>query len=169
MSKNIAKKANLDQPILLFNRSPQRSLDLQAELGPDTADIVDSIVVGVAKADIVFLCVIDDKAAEDTVQEILKSDVRGKLIVNCTTVHPNTSDKLGQIVEAAGADYVASPVVGQQPVAEAGNLLALLSGPKGSVERVSSPTTLFTSFRPLSSLSMPLSSKPPCRAFAALH
>ncbi|KAL1906917.1 hypothetical protein Sste5344_007361 [Sporothrix stenoceras] len=135
MAKNIANKANIDQPILLFNRSPQRSLNLQAELSPDKATIVDSIAAGVAQADVVFLCVIDDKSAEETVDEILKSNVQGKLIINCTTVSPTTSDKLGQLVEATGADYVASPVVGQQPVAEAGELLALLSGPEASVKR----------------------------------
>ncbi len=137
MSKNLAEKANLSQPLLLFNRSAQRSIDLQAKLGADKTDVIESVADGVSKADVIFMCLSDDAAVDLMVAEIVQNDVKGKLIIDCTTVHPDTSDKTGRTIEAAGADFVAAPVFGPPPMAEAGKLVIAAAGPKAAVLRVS--------------------------------
>ncbi|KAH8887223.1 NAD(P)-binding protein [Thozetella sp. PMI_491] len=135
MSKNLVEKGNLDQPLLLYNRSSQRSIELQAQLGTHRTEIVNTVAEGIAKADVVFLCLSNDTAVDVVVTEILQSRIEGKLIIDCSTVHPDTSNKIGQALEIAGADFVASPVFGPPPMAEAGKLVTAPAGPERAVKR----------------------------------
>ncbi|KAK3353043.1 NAD binding domain of 6-phosphogluconate dehydrogenase-domain-containing protein [Lasiosphaeria hispida] len=135
MVKNIAEKANLDQPLLLYNRTKQRSVDLSAELGPGKTEVIGSVAEGAAKADIIFIILANDKIVEDAIDEILRGDVQGKLIVECSTIHPDTTERLAKAVVAKGAEFVAAPVFGAPAMADAGQLVVVLAGPKSSIDR----------------------------------
>ena len=65
----------------------------------------------VQQADIIFSCVADDAAIFGTYEAALSEggDVKGKLFVDCSTVHPDTTTKLEDTVTAKGANFVASP------------------------------------------------------------
>ncbi|KAK3390898.1 NAD binding domain of 6-phosphogluconate dehydrogenase-domain-containing protein [Podospora didyma] len=135
MVKNITEKASLDQPLMIYNRTKQRSIDLSEKLEAGKTVVVDSISEGVSKADIVFFNLANDKVVEATVAEVLKSDVTGKLFIDCSTVHPETSDKVGKIFTDAGAEFVVVPVFGAPATADAGGLVAVMAGPKASVDK----------------------------------
>lgn len=135
MCKNLVEKGNLDQPLLLYNRTKQRSVDLSTALGTDKTEVVDSIADGVAKADIIFTILANDQAIEATMAEIVKSDLKGKLVVECSTIHPQTTEKLAELVLAKGAEYLTAPVFGAPAMADAGQLIGVLAGPKSTVER----------------------------------
>lgn len=73
--------------------------------------IAQSIGELVKQADIIFSCVADDAAIFGTYEAALSEggDVKGKLFVECSTVHPDTTTKLEGMTTARGANFVASP------------------------------------------------------------
>ena len=109
MCKNLVEKGDLDKPLIIFNRTTKRATDLQAKLPKGKSTVVEELGEGVAKADIIFTCLGDDKAITDTISTAMKGDVKGKLFVDCSTVHPDTTDKLAKTVEEHGAHFVACP------------------------------------------------------------
>ncbi len=62
MSKNIVEKAKLDKPLMLYNRSTQRSVDLSSRLPAGQTEVIETLEDGVAKADIIFTCLANDAA-----------------------------------------------------------------------------------------------------------
>ena len=70
-----------------------------------------SLEEAVLKADIIFTCLGDDAAIRDTIATAIKGDVKGKLFVDCSTVHPNTTNQLAKDIQEKGAEMVACPVV----------------------------------------------------------
>lgn len=136
MSKNLVDKGNLDSPLLLYNRSVQRSKDLQESLPSGKSEVVESIADGVAKAEVIFTCIADDDAVRELYATATQGvDIKGKLFVECSTIHPSTSEEIAKRVVAAGAEFVAVPVFGAPAAAEAGQLVAVLAGPSASVAR----------------------------------
>lgn len=112
MCKNLVDKGNLDKPLILYNRTKKRSDHLAASLGADKTQVVDTVNVAVKSADIIFMCLGDDAAVNSTVDVILKEDVKGKLIVDASTVHPDTTNALEKRVTEKGAEFVGMPVFG---------------------------------------------------------
>jgi len=135
MCKNIVEKAKLDQPLLLYNRTKQRSIDLSTSLGEGKTEVADSIAEGIAKADIIFVILSNDQVVREAIDEILKNDITGKLIVESSTIHPDTTESLAKDVVQKGGQFVAAPVFGPPALADAGKLIGVLCGPKDSVER----------------------------------
>lgn len=79
----------------------------------------------------------DDASALDTFTEAAHlPDAKGKLFVDCTTVHPDTTAKIAKAVEAKGAHFVACPVFGAPAIAAAGQCICVVAGPKEQTARV---------------------------------
>ncbi|KAI1816456.1 NAD binding domain of 6-phosphogluconate dehydrogenase-domain-containing protein [Poronia punctata] len=136
MCKNLVTKGNLDKPPILYNRTRKRSDDLAAALPTGKTEVVDTIAEGVKRADIIFTVVSNDAAVREAVATILQSDVKGKLIVDCSTIHPDTTKQVAEDVLAKGGEFVASPIFGPPAVAEAGTLVFVPAGPKSSIDRI---------------------------------
>ncbi|KAF4463219.1 gamma hydroxybutyrate dehydrogenase [Fusarium albosuccineum] len=135
MSKNIVEKGNLDGPLLLFNRSTQRAVDFSNDLPQDKTEVVGSLSGGVSRADIVFSCVANDEAVQETYKTLLQGDVKGKLFIEASTIHPDTTEALAKDVLAKGGEFVAAPIFGAPAMADAGQLIAVLAGPSASVAK----------------------------------
>lgn len=136
MSKNIIHKAQLDKPLILFNRTEKRATDFSKTLPSGKSSVSSTIDDVVSKADIIFSCVGDDAAINETIDTALKGNVKGKLFVDCSTVHPDTTEALAKKILAAGAEFVACPVFGAPAMADNGQLVCVPAGPKESVEKV---------------------------------
>lgn len=136
MCKNLVRKGNLDRPLIIFNRTSKRAEDFSKSLDAGTSIVASSITETTSKADIIFTCVGDDKAINATINEALKGSVKGKLFVDCSTVHPDTTEELGKKLTAAGAEFVACPVFGAPAMADSGELVCILAGPQEAVEKV---------------------------------
>lgn len=136
MCKNIVEKGQLDKPLIIYNRTQKRATDLSNLLSPGKSIAVSTIGEAVSKADIIFTCVGDDAAIEETINAALQGDVKGKLFVDCSTVHPDTTAGLEKKITAAGAEFVACPVFGAPAMADAGKLICVTAGPKESVEKM---------------------------------
>jgi len=109
MCKNLVEKGSLDKPLILYNRTKKRSDDLSSALGADKTKVVDSINDAVKSADIIFMCLGDDAAVNAAVSAILEQEVVGKLIVDASTVHPDTTNALEKRLTAKGAEFVGMP------------------------------------------------------------
>lgn len=136
MCKNLVEKGDLSKPLILFNRTQKRAEDLSEKLGNGKTKVVSTIGDAVKSSDIIFTCVGDDKAIEETIEIALKEDVKGKLFVDCSTVHPDTTNGLAKSIIGKGAHFVACPVFGAPAMAESGNLVCVLAGPSADVKKV---------------------------------
>lgn len=135
MCKNLASKGALTSPLMVYNRTASRAEQLAKEV-PNTVAVA-SITDAVSKADIIFTCVADDKVIQATIETALKTDsLAGKLFVDCSTVHPDTTRQLAKDITARGARFVAGPVFGAPAMADTGQLVCVLAGPKEDVDRV---------------------------------
>ncbi|TRX98943.1 hypothetical protein FHL15_000285 [Xylaria flabelliformis] len=136
MSKNLVEKGNLEKPLILYNRTKKRSEDLAASLPAGKTEVVDSIAEGVKKADIIFTIVSNDAAVKEAIGTVLQSDVKGKLIIDCSTIHPDTTKQIAEDVLAKGAEFIASPVFGAPAAADAGALIFVPAGPKTAIDKL---------------------------------
>lgn len=141
MSKNIIQKANLDGPLLVYNRSKDRSEAFVKDIADDGKVVVmDSITAGVAKADVIWLMLTNDKAVETVVDEILSNGTsadafRGKLFIQSATIHPDAAGPLAAKVESHGAQFLAAPVFGAPAMADAGMLIVVAAGQSAVIDR----------------------------------
>jgi 3-hydroxyisobutyrate dehydrogenase-like beta-hydroxyacid dehydrogenase len=80
----------------------------------------------------------DDSASQSVVHEIRKSGtIQFKIFVDTTTVHPSTSTSTTKVLSAPGASYIAAPVFGATPLAQAGQLLIAIAGPAAAISLIS--------------------------------
>jgi len=136
MCKNLVEKGQLDKPLIIFNRTTSRAEDLSKSLPSGKSTVSPSIADVVSKSDIIFTCVGDDAAIKETIDTAIKDGASGKLFVDCSTVHPDTTEGLAEKIVAAGGEFVACPVFGAPAMADQGQLVCVLAGPKESVEKV---------------------------------
>jgi 3-hydroxyisobutyrate dehydrogenase-like beta-hydroxyacid dehydrogenase len=140
MCKNLVEKGNLDKPLVLYNRTKKRSDDLAAKISSDVGNgktkVADTINEATKDSDIIFMCVGDDAAVNSTVDVILQEDVKGKLIVDCSTVHPDTTNALEKRITEKGGEFVGLPVFGAPAMADNGQLICVLAGKRAAVEKV---------------------------------
>ncbi|KAG9231209.1 NAD binding domain of 6-phosphogluconate dehydrogenase-domain-containing protein [Amylocarpus encephaloides] len=136
MCKNLVEKGNLDKPLIIYNRTENRSIDFSKTLPSGKLTVASTIQDAVSQADIIFTCVGDDAAINDTIDAALKGDTKGKLFVDCSTVHPETTEGLAKKIVHSGAEFCAMPVFGAPAMADSGSLVCVLAGPKDSVEKV---------------------------------
>ena len=107
MCKNLVEKGNLEKPLIIFNRTQKRATDLNATLSSGKLSVASSLEEAISKGDIIFTCLGDDAAIRDTITTALKGSVKGKLFVDCSTVHPDTTDMLAKSIHGQGAKLVA--------------------------------------------------------------
>ncbi|KAF2999767.1 hypothetical protein E8E13_005293 [Curvularia kusanoi] len=136
MCANLVAKGNLDSPLILYNRTKSRSDALSTKLGPSKTKVASTIPEAVGPSDLILICVGDDAAVNSTVDAILSQDVTGKTIVDCSTVHPDTTNALEKRITAAGAAFVGMPVFGAPAMADAGSLVCVVAGKGDAVKKV---------------------------------
>lgn len=134
MCKNLVEKGKLDKPLLIFNRTKSRADELSAKIGHST--VASSIEEIVSKSDILLYCLGDDASVLEMVDKMLQTSVEGKLLVDCSTIHPDTTEQENQKITAAGGSFVASPVFGAPAMADSGNLVFVLAGETPNVDKV---------------------------------
>lgn len=139
MCKNLVEKGNLTEPLLIFNRTISKAETLSSKIGHSkVASSVDELV---RRSDIIFYCLGDDQSVLDTVGKILQTSVKNKLLVDCSTIHPNTTAQENDKITQSGNHFVAMPVFGAPAMADSGQLICVMAGQASDVERVKPYTT----------------------------
>lgn len=140
MCQNIAEKGPQSAPILVYNRTVSKASSFASSLAEGKAIATSSLSEAVRDASVIFICVGDDPAVEQIVAGILDSkdaNLSSKVIVDCSTVHPDTSRKTQAVIaERAGASFVACPVFGAPNMAVAGQLVVIPAGPAEAIDRI---------------------------------
>ncbi|KAF3047881.1 hypothetical protein E8E11_008476 [Didymella keratinophila] len=133
MALNIQKHLTATrQPNLYYwNRTISKGDDLRNIGGePCTSAVNVALDCGVT-----FISVSDDNTLRSLVGQIasIGSPLKGKIFVDTTTVHPDTTTAVAEQLEQLGAVYIAAPVFGSTPVAQAGQLLVAVAGRASAV------------------------------------
>jgi 3-hydroxyisobutyrate dehydrogenase-like beta-hydroxyacid dehydrogenase len=92
-----------------------------------------------AQSEAVFLCVTDGDAVEAVVfgaRGVAEGARRGSVIVDHSTIHPETARLAARRLSGAGVGWVDAPVSGGAGGAKAGTLATFLGGEPHDVERV---------------------------------
>jgi 3-hydroxyisobutyrate dehydrogenase-like beta-hydroxyacid dehydrogenase len=118
-------KAGYD--LTIWSRNPDQGKPLVkrgAKAAPD-------IAAAVKGADVVMYSVSDDRAVEAVVfgpGGVLSSVSRGQIVLDCTTVHPETSRREAQAYAEIGVAFLDTPVFGSRDEAATGGLWVLAGG-----------------------------------------
>jgi 3-hydroxyisobutyrate dehydrogenase len=120
--------------LIVWNRSPEKATPLVeagAQLAASPADLA-------SRADVI-LSILTDANAVDGVYRglvgVLSAEFAGKLVIEMSTVQPETEIALAVEVRAKGAAFVECPVGGTTGPARQGKLIGLVGGEAEDVER----------------------------------
>jgi 3-hydroxyisobutyrate dehydrogenase-like beta-hydroxyacid dehydrogenase len=125
---------NAGYDVAAYNRTRAKCEPL-TEFG---AKVVDA-PADLADRDIVFIMVSADKDLEAVISGpggLLTAEARPKVVVDSSTVSTDASARVRDIVEDAGAQFVAAPVSGNPNVIAAGKLTVAASGPRSAFDEV---------------------------------
>ncbi|KAJ5257868.1 hypothetical protein N7524_009424 [Penicillium chrysogenum] len=135
MAQNIQRFLQRDKKSQLrfWNRTASRGAPLEL-LGAIECESIAQLVI---ECDLIFISTSDDAALNAIVNQILTvKDLDGKLFVDTTTVHPNTTKQANGKLKKRNASFVAAPVFGATPAAESGTVLMAMGGPSHAIDRL---------------------------------
>jgi len=133
MVTNLATKYPIEKPVLVFNRTKTVSDDLAAEVNSSHENdlklkVADSLEDLVQKSDIIFSILANDAVIKGTIDAAVNSgSIKGKLWIDSSTVSPETTNEISEIIFKNGGRFVAAPVFGVPAVAAAGQLIWVLA------------------------------------------
>jgi 3-hydroxyisobutyrate dehydrogenase-like beta-hydroxyacid dehydrogenase len=142
MSRNIALKGPQTSPLILFNRTASKAAAFAKTITaekPQAAIVAPSPSAAVKDADITFICVGDDPALDqiiDTITSDTSISLKDKIIVDCSTVHPDTSRRTHATLASHGASFIACPVFGAPNAADAGQMVVIPAGSPASIDKI---------------------------------
>jgi len=120
-------------PLTVWNRSAEKAGALKAA-GAAVAQTPSSAV---AKADIAVSSLMDDASVISVVtgaDGMLAGMRKGAIHIGTSTISPKLSDRLAQEHAAHGSIYIAGPVLGRVPAAEAAKLVTFVAGDPKAIE-----------------------------------
>lgn len=132
MAANLARKGHA---VTVWNRSPERA----APLKDAGAQVAGSVAEAVQGAEVVMYCLSDDKAVEDLVfgaGGLINAVQPGQIVLDMTTVHPDTSRKEAAAFAEKGAEFLDAPVFGSKNEAANAGLWIVVGGKREVYERV---------------------------------
>jgi len=135
MGSSIAQRLmSVGHEVAVWNRSLAKTkplTDAGAKLFVSPAELV-------AGCEVIIVMLLNDAASEAVYREpngILKSKLAGKLVIDMSTVHPDTMTSNGSSVLQQGAAFVECPVGGSTGPAKEGKLFGLVGGAKADLTR----------------------------------
>lgn len=115
-----------------------RTRDKLTEYAPLGSSLADSITELVASSDVTFISISNDAAMKEVVEEICKQNLANKIIVDFSTITPETSRELADRIADKGGRMLDSPVSGSTPQVEARALTIFVGGSRDTFESVRS-------------------------------
>jgi len=135
MGSSIAQRLmSVGHEVGVWNRNSaktKRLTDAGAKLFASPEELVDD-------CEVVVVMLLNDAATEAVYRGpngILKSKLAGKLVIDMSTIRPDTMKSNGAAVLQQGAAFVESPVGGSTVPAKEGKLFGLVGGTKADVTR----------------------------------
>jgi 3-hydroxyisobutyrate dehydrogenase len=135
MGSSIAQRLmSVGHEVGVWNRNSAKTkplTDAGATLFASPAELVDD-------CEVVIVMLLNDAATEAVYRGpngILKSKLAGKLVIDMSTIRPDTMKSNGAAVLQQGAAFVEAPVGGSTAPAKEGKLFGLVGGTKADVTR----------------------------------
>jgi len=122
-------------PLTIWNRTPERGRAL-VQRGAIQAL---SPAAAVADADVVMYCLSDDAAVDDLVfgsGDLLAGVKEDQIVIDMTTIHPDTTRKEAAAYAAKGVRFLDAPVFGSRNEAAGGGLWIVAGGERALFEEV---------------------------------
>ncbi|KAL2851157.1 hypothetical protein BJY01DRAFT_209292 [Aspergillus pseudoustus] len=130
MARNLARHF----PLTVWNRSPSKYALLKEADTP--ISIAESPAKLVAQSDITFVMLFNAPAIESILTTDFFHALRGKTLVNSSTVPAEFNEELSDRVHAAGGDFLEMPVSGSKVPAEQGQLVGIMAGESQVADRI---------------------------------
>jgi 3-hydroxyisobutyrate dehydrogenase len=127
MARNLHRAGLLTS---VWNRTPQKSQALAAELGCHAAPSLASLA---AEVDALVLCVAADADVLDVVGKLAPALKAGSLILDCSTVSAQTAQRAAEMVH--GSEFLDCPVSGGVEGARDATLVIMAGGDPQAFER----------------------------------
>ncbi len=117
MAKNL-EKAGFSLGV--YNRTAEK-----AEAFKNRSIVYTSVRELVGNSDIIFTMLTNDAAVRAVYEEILSVDIRGKLLIDMSTVSPEISKDIASAVKIKEAGFIDAPVAGSTKPAAEGTLIIM--------------------------------------------
>lgn len=121
--------------VIVHNRTRARAAALAAQLG---CAVADSPADAATTADVIITMLADDAAVRATFEGplgLLAGARRGGIVVDMSTVRPDTITAYADRATSAGIGLLDAPVSGSVHLAEAGTLTLMVGGDEATLER----------------------------------
>jgi 3-hydroxyisobutyrate dehydrogenase-like beta-hydroxyacid dehydrogenase len=135
MAARVAASGNV---VRAYVRSRERSETIRAR------NLICVTFEEMAAQSIVFTSLPDDAALCQVAEQLFPTLRPGAVLVETSTVSPNASSEIANLLNARGISYLRAPVSGNPIAAEAGKLTAMVSGPKEAFDIVQSVMTSYS-------------------------
>ncbi|XP_042196986.1 putative oxidoreductase GLYR1 isoform X2 [Callorhinchus milii] len=125
----VANLLKMGHTVTVWNRTGDKCdpfIQEGARLGRTPAEVIST-------CDITLSCISDPKAAKDLVlgpSGVLQGIRPGKCYVDMSTVDPETSIEISQVITSRGGRFLEAPVSGNRQISEKGMLVILAAGDK---------------------------------------
>lgn len=132
MAANLVKAG---YPVTVWNRTATRCEPLAAA----GATVAGSLAEAVSGAEVVMYCVSDDAAVEALVfgeGGVMDSVQAGQIVIDLTTIHPDTTRKEAAAYAAKGVKFLDAPVFGSKNEAANGGLWIVVGGERALFDQM---------------------------------
>jgi 3-hydroxyisobutyrate dehydrogenase-like beta-hydroxyacid dehydrogenase len=132
----VARLRQAGHHVVAYNRTRARAAVVAEATG---AELAASAADAVTAADVVLVSLADDAALRDAygADDGIAAGVQpGTVVLETSTVHPNTIREVAPLVEARGGVLLDAPVSGSVPVVERGELTFMVGGDAEALDRV---------------------------------
>lgn len=120
-----ARLCGAGHDVTVFNRTRSRAAEVAAHTG---ATVAETVREAAQHADVVFVSLADDTAVRAVYAGLVSGLREGAVVLETSTVHPDTVRALAPDVEARSASLLDTPVSGSVPLVERGELTAMVGG-----------------------------------------
>jgi 3-hydroxyisobutyrate dehydrogenase len=113
-----------NQPLMVYNRSPEKSEELQ-ERGAEVAASAQQVIEA---CDICLLFLSDAEAIQMVLDSIDTAAFKDTLIIQMGTIAPEESRHFSELIQTQKGRYLECPVLGSLPEARSGKLILMAGG-----------------------------------------
>ncbi|KAG1357475.1 hypothetical protein G6F62_001578 [Rhizopus arrhizus] len=112
-------------PLLAYNRTQAKAEELKETHPVVVATSPEEVA---KKSDVIFSCLLNDAAVQETVEALLPHMKPNTILVEQSTIAPKLVKELAQKVSQAGGTYMSCPILGPPFKAAAADLIVLVAG-----------------------------------------
>ncbi len=127
MAKNLY---NAGYEIDVWNRTLEKAKESGLPYKKELAELIQ-------EKDIIITMLFGSESVTDLYSKILQTgvNIKGKLFIDMTTIHPKTAKKIAEDLIKEGADFLEAPVLGSVIPAQKGILTIVVSGDREKFEK----------------------------------